>query len=168
MDDIVIRPAIEADAEAIGKLWEDLVSYHHALDERLPTAAEEGGARYARRVVHRLGDTYTRFLVAEDTSGAKGPYESGPIIGFALGLIIDIVPEMFVQETGGFLADIYVDAGYRRSGVGRELVTEMMGWFRSRGVQQMEWYVAAHNTAGRAFWDTMGGSDVMIRMRVGL
>jgi ribosomal protein S18 acetylase RimI-like enzyme len=160
VDDPVIRPAIAEDADAIGQLWAELVSYHRRLDGRLPLAAENGAERYARRVVDRLDDDYTRVLVAEN--------EAGSIVGFAVGVVIDLVPEMFAPESGGFVADIFVAETYRRSGVGRQLVDALADWFRSRGLEHMEWYVAAQNQAGREFWASLGGRDVMVRMRIEL
>ena len=41
-------------------------------------------------------------------------------------------------------------------------------WFRSRGIQHMEWYVAARNRDGRTFWESLGGRDIMVRMRMEL
>jgi len=159
MDDIVIRPAVEGDAQAIGELWEKLVAYHHALDPRLPTASDGGAALYARRVQDRIDDTHTRFIVAE---------RDGVIVGYVLGVIVDMVPEMFRPQVGGFLADIFVEETMRGHGIGRRLVEALTDWFHTRGVQHMEWYVAAHNDAGRKFWDAVGGKDIVIRMRMGL
>ncbi len=159
VDDIVIRPAVQADAEAVGKLWERLVLYHHQLDAHLPTASSEGARIYAERIAERIHDTHTHTLVADD---------HGRIVGFVMGLIMDMVPEIFEQEIGGFLADIFVEEDYRRTGIGRRLVDALTDWFRSRGVQHIEWYVAAHNQDGRAFWESVGGRDIMIRMRMDL
>jgi len=159
VDDVVIRPATEADAQAIGHLWEKLVSYHHNLDTDLPTATGDGAGIYGRRIANRIEDSHTRALVAE---------HDGQVIGFALGVIVDMMPEMFEQETGGFLADIFIEDRYRRLGVGRRLVHEIGQWFRSRGIQHMEWYVAARNRAGRDFWESIGGRDIMVRMRMEL
>jgi ribosomal protein S18 acetylase RimI-like enzyme len=158
--DPVIRPAAAEDAEAIGQLWTELVTYHRRLDGRLPRATENGAELYARRVIDRLGDDYTRVLVVEN--------DDGEVIGFAIGVIVDLVPEMFAGESGGFLADIFVAEDYRRGGVGRRLVDALADWFRSRGVEYMEWYVASENQAGRDFWASLGGRDVMVRMRISL
>jgi GNAT superfamily N-acetyltransferase len=162
VDDVVIRPATRADLEPIGMLWEKLVAYHRELDLRLPVAAVDGAERYTNRISDRLDDSYTRVLVAQL------PGDDGQVVGFALGVIVELVPEMFVKESGGFLADIFVEAEYRRRGTGRQLVEMLADWFRSRGVEYMEWYVAAQNTTGRAFWEMMGGHDVMVRMRIDL
>ncbi len=155
----MIRSARQEDAAAIARLWEHLVAYHQTLDGDLPQAAAEGGKRYAERLINRLDDTHTQVFVAE---------EGGKVVGYVLGVIADFVPEMFMPTIGGFLADIYVEDSNRRTGIGRALVETLMDWFRSRSVRYVEWYVASNNTAGRAFWQAVGGRDLMIRMRVNL
>ncbi len=156
MDQVVIRPAVNEDIEAIGHLWEALVAYHIAIDDRLPAAVANGGRRYARRLYDKLDDPYSRLLVAD---------LDGRVIGFAIGLLIDLTPDVFEQETGGFLADIFVDAPYRKCGIGRRLVHALSEWFHERGVRYFEWHVAARNQDGLAFWRALGGDPVMVRMR---
>lgn len=159
MAEPVIRPARREDADTIGALWTDLVAMHHAMDPRLPLAAREGDNRYAARVRAQLDDGYTHVLVAE---------VDGAVVGYVMGLVVDLVPDIFQQEITGFLADIYVVPAQRRQGVGRQLVEGLAGWFRSRGVQHMEWQVAAVNADGIAFWQSLGGKALMIRMRTAL
>lgn len=159
MDDLVIRPATGDDADAIAALWQQLVDHHHGLDAALPTATRDGPKRYADRVKHQLDDSFTHIIVAE---------QAGEIAGYVLGMVVDLLPDMFQGKMTGFLADIYVDESLRQRGVGRALVDELASWFKSRGVEQMEWYVASRNAAGRAFWENLGGRDVMVRMRLDL
>jgi GNAT superfamily N-acetyltransferase len=159
LDDLIIRPATDADADAIGVLWGQLVEHHRRLDPALPRAADDGEARYADRICDSLSDSYARAIVAE---------HDGDVIGFVLGMIIDLVPVTFEPEMTGFLADIFVTPAYRGYGVGRTLVDALGEWFCSRGVETMEWYVAARNEDARAFWQAVGGRDVMVRMRVDL
>ncbi len=156
MDDFLIRRASTEDTLQIGQLWEELVMFHHNIDPALPKAAKEGGKLYARSLADRVDDTHTGIFVAE---------ANGKLVGFILGVVADMIPEMFEQKTGGFLADIFVAEEYRQQGVGRQLVEALIGWFRNRGVRHVEWYVAAENDIGRAFWQSIGGKDVMIRMR---
>ena len=159
VDKIVIRPVAAADAPAIAELWESLVVYHQALDEALPGAAPNGAGRYTKRLLQHLDDDYTRAFVAES---------DGKIVGFILGMIVDLLPDIFAQEPGGFLADIYVDTNYRRCGIGRSLVESLIRWFREHGVTHFDWHVAAHNPDAVAFWHSMGGREVMFRMRATL
>jgi ribosomal protein S18 acetylase RimI-like enzyme len=156
---MVIRLVTSADAPSIAELWQSLVSYHQALDAALPGVAPNGAGRYAKRLLQHLDDPNTCALIAE---------EDGRVIGFALAMIVDLLPDTFAQEPGGFLADIFVDAAYRRQGIGRTLVNTMQAWFRERGITHYDWHVAARNPEGLAFWRSIGGREVMIRMRAEL
>lgn len=151
-----IRTATEEDATAIGQMWERLAAYHNALDSALPAAARGGGKVYAKRLVTRMNDPLTRVFVAE---------KDGILAGYVLAVIIDVIPDMFVQENSGFLADIFVEDEYRRHGVGRMLVETVRAWMQEHDVRHFEWYVAAHNTVGRQFWEAIGGRAVLTRMR---
>ena len=156
----LIRTAeTEEDARAISLLWAKLVDYHLDLDANMPVAAEDGAYRYAQRISHSMNDSYSRVLVAD---------HNGVIIGYVLGIVIDLLPEMFVEERTGFLADIYVDEAWRSHGVGTALVEALANWFRSRGVEYMEWYVASANADGIAFWKSRGGAEIMQRMRMSI
>lgn len=152
-----IRPAKASDVDAIGELWLQLVNFHRALDEDMPQAAEDGIHRYASRIRYSLNDTLVKTLVAE---------ADGLIVGYVMGMVIDLMPETFVEERAGMVADIYVLEAYRGQGVGLALMQSMKEWFVLRGVSHYEWYVASMNQQGRQFWEkTMGGKPIMIRMR---
>ncbi|MEO8397360.1 MAG: GNAT family N-acetyltransferase [Chloroflexota bacterium] len=152
----VIRLLKSEDVDAVAQLWEALVAHHRELDASLPPAAPQGARRYARRLIDRLEDRMSRVLVAE---------VDGKVVGYVLGVVVDLAPEMFSQEPSGFLADIYVDADYRRAGVGRALVEGLTAWFHEKGLSYYEWHVAARNEDSLAFWRSLGGREVMLRMR---
>ncbi|MDX2077967.1 MAG: GNAT family N-acetyltransferase [bacterium] len=159
MDDIIIRPATQADITAIGGLWKKLADHHQALDPRLPKPARFGDELYANRIGSQLDDAYHQVLVAD--------YHE-QIVGYVLGMIADYMPDIFVAESTGFLADIFVDEAHRGTGVGKKLVLALQAWFKSRGIVTMEWYVAAQNTSAKAFWEHIGGKNLIIRMRLDL
>ena len=156
MDDIVIRRAVLADTEAIGRLWEKLVRYHQRISPDLPRAAANGARVYARNMANRLSDSHTCVFVAD---------HEGVIVGYVLGVVVDLAPEMFEQEAGGFLADIFVEEDYRRQGVGRALVMSLRDWFKQRQLKHFEWHVAYENQEGLAFWHAINGRELMVRMR---
>ena len=156
VDHVTIRPARSDDVDAIARLWEALVEYHRELDSDLPPASHQGSIRYARRLVDQLDSPTTRVLVAVHDS---------QIVGYVLGVVVDLAPEIFAQEPSGFLADIYVDASQRRKGVGRALVEALVDWFRSNGLRYFEWHAAVQNPEGISFWRALGGREVMLRMR---
>lgn len=161
-----IRQATARDIDAIAHLWEALVKFHQALDADLPGATPQGAVRYGRRIIDRLDDPTARVLVAAvpplDGTGRE------QVVGYVLGLKVDLIPEMFAQESGGFLADIFVASEFRRQGIGRALVDTLTDWFHDEGLRYFEWHVAARNPEAVAFWRAIGGREVMLRMRANL
>ena len=156
MAEVIIRPVNKGDADALAEMWLDLVAYHQNLTDDLPGAARGGEHRYVRRILERLDDPYMCALVAE---------VEGQVVGFVLGMAVDLMPDIFDQRPSGFLADIYVEPHMRRHGVGRSLVNALIDWFRQCSIHTFEWHVSSNNPEGIAFWRSMGGRDVMIRMR---
>lgn len=156
MTEILVRQARRQDMGAIAKMWAALVAYHQELDPRLPPAAAGGSDRYARRLEERLHDPLTRILVAEIDQ---------QVVGYVLAMVVDLLGEMFVQESCGFVADIFVMPEHRKRGVGRALIDELMVWFANRDVRYYEWHVAARNEAAQAFWNALDGQPVLVRMR---
>jgi ribosomal protein S18 acetylase RimI-like enzyme len=156
MDALLIRPAARADLDAIGRMWGALVAYHETLDAALPHAAPMGEQRYAARIESHLDDRMACILVAQAGEA---------VVGYVLGVIVDLMPEMFAQEKSGFLADLFVEPGYRRRGIGARLLAGLNAWFCEHGIAYYDWHVSARNTAGIAFWEAMGGRPLMVRMR---
>lgn len=154
---MIIRIAHATDVDAIGALWLGLVKYHRALDTAMPVPAEDGLEQYKDRIRRTLDDFNVQVYVAQDEER---------VVGYILGSIVDLLPDTFEAQTAGMVADIHVDAAHRGRGIGTSLVRAMQNWFRLRGVEYYEWYVAAENSAGVAFWrDKMGGRPIMLRMR---
>lgn len=140
----------------VGQLWLQLVDYHNALDEALPRAAINGAERYAAHITDLMDDPHTRTYVALGENA---------LIGYVTGMILDMRPEMFEEETSGMISDIYVVPDHRNQGVGMALVRAMEGFFASRGVTYYEWFVASANVRGQAFWQQLGGREMVVRMR---
>jgi ribosomal protein S18 acetylase RimI-like enzyme len=157
VDVAAIRPVESRDQAAIARLWQALSDYHARIDPRLPLAVPGADERYAERLIERRGDPGTRVFVAE---------VDGQVVGYILGAIIDLHPDLFQHTDAGFIADIFVDPAYRRRGIARELVETISAWFTEQGAQHIEWQVAAANTAGVRFWEAVGGLAIMVRMRL--
>lgn len=157
--EVTIRRVRRRDESAIARLWEALSEYHLALDDRMPVPAEGAAERYAARLIERRNDPYTRAFVAEIER---------EVVGYVLGAVVDLHPDLFEHVESGYIADIYVDPAYRRRGIARMLLTAIRGWLAEQGVQHIEWQVAATNPAGTAFWEAVGGRPVMVRMRLPL
>ncbi len=156
---VTIREVEPRDEGAIARLWLELSEYHVALDPRLPVPVDGAAELYATRLLERRDDQYTRTYVAE---------VDGEVVGYVLGAVIDMLPDLFAHDDVGFIADIYVAESYRRHGIARRLVEAINGWFVGEGVSHTEWQVAAANESGRRFWEAVGGRPLIVRMRVDL
>jgi GNAT superfamily N-acetyltransferase len=155
-DDITIRPVAPPDEGAIARLWQALTDYHVQLDPRLPTSTPGAAENYAARLLERRDDPYTQTFVAE---------VGGQVVGYVLGAIIELQPDLFVYADSGFIADVFVDPAYRRRGIARRLVEAITAWFAERGVFLVEWQVAAQNPDAIRFWESVGGQPLTIRMQ---
>lgn len=155
----MIRLATTDDAKRIGELWLEMVNYHQQFDELMFRASEHGAEFYETSILSRLPDPQTRVLVAD---------VDGEVVGYVLGMLVNITPEMFAPIRSGFLADISVTEAYRRQGIGRELVERLVLWFQSQDVTYFEWHVSEKNQNAVKFWKSIGGETIMLRMRTNI
>ncbi|MEO1439620.1 MAG: GNAT family N-acetyltransferase [Chloroflexota bacterium] len=154
---MTVRPARHDEAGDIAELWLELVAYHQSLDPALPLPAPDGDVSYGHFIMNRIERPDSLVLVAVN--------DRGVVVGYALTMMIDLVPETFEQQKAAFIADIYVQESARRHGHGRALYKAIVDWCALNDLQTLELEVAAHNPAGRAFWQAMGGRELMVRMR---
>lgn len=154
---VTIRPVEPRDERAIARLWQALSDYHVEIDSRLPPPTPGAAERYAERLIERRDDPQTHTFVA---------VVDGKVVGYVLGAVIDLHPDLFQHVDSGFIADIFVDSAYRQQGIARQLVETINKWFAEQGVTRTEWQVAAANVEGIRFWEAVGGQSIMIRMRM--
>ncbi len=156
-EEVTIRLVEPRDQEAIARMWEALSAYHTQLDSRMPQMAAGAPAAYASRLVEVRNDAQTHAFVAE---------VEGMVVGYVLGAIVDLTPDLFEHEDVGFVADIYVEPEQRRQGIARQLFSAICDWFAAQGVHQIEWQVAVANAEARRFWEAVGGRALTMRMRL--
>jgi len=138
---MTVRRAVPEDFDAVAALWRE-------FDHELPPPTHEGPAD----VEHELGEVREIIdseiaFVAED--------DDGPV-GFALAR----------RRADGFgtLTDLYVARAARRSGVATELIREVLGAFRSRGVERFDLEVLASNNVARSLYARWGLKDDVVIM----
>lgn len=123
----------------------------------MPASTPGAADRYAARLIERRADPYTRAYVAE---------VDGQVVGYILGAVLDLHPDLFQHADAGFIADIFVDPGHRQQGLARRLVETINSWFAEQGVRYSELQVAAANETGIRFWESVGGRSITMRMRI--
>jgi ribosomal protein S18 acetylase RimI-like enzyme len=137
-----VRRAAAQDFDAIADLWRQ-------FDHELPPPTHEGPAdveKELEEVREIIGSEIA--LVAEDDDGTP--------VGFALAR----------RRAPGFgtLTDLYVVQEARRSGIGTELMREVLAAFRSVGIEQLDLDVLASNHVARSLYARWGLKDEVVIM----
>ncbi|HUG65444.1 MAG TPA: GNAT family N-acetyltransferase [Gaiellaceae bacterium] len=137
-----VRRAAVGDFEAIAGLWRQ-------FDHEIPPPTHEGPADEAKE----LGEVREIIaseiaLVAEDDDGTP--------IGFALAR----------RRAPGFgtLTDLYVARDARRSGIGTELMREVLSALRELEIEHLDLDVVASNLVARSLYARWGLKDEVIIM----
>jgi ribosomal protein S18 acetylase RimI-like enzyme len=131
---VTIREARPDDLELLRRLRDDFqreLGKPSFFDEPWETVAEDVENTIANGVA----------LIAE---------ESGEPVGYALA---SVVPQTPIR---GHLYDLYVEAGNRGRGVGRELIAETAAHLQERGVTHLSLDVALGNDSARRLYERLG------------
>jgi ribosomal protein S18 acetylase RimI-like enzyme len=154
-DAVLIRRAEPSDVSALGRLGAALVRAHHAFDaHRFLTPApglEEG---YAHFLQTQLAEGDVAIFVAE---------RAGAIVGYVYAAV---EPRSWkeLRDVAGFIHDVVVDPGARRSGVGRRLIETAAAWFVTRGVPRVMLWTAEQNQEAQRLFEHLGFRRTMIEM----
>ena len=135
-----VRRAAADDVDAIAELWRQ-------FDHEIPPPTHEGPADVEKELgeVREIVASEIAF-VAEDDGGAP--------VGFALAR----------RRAPGFgtLTDLYVSRDARRSGIGTELMREVLAAFRSEQIHHLDLEVMAANHVARSLYARWGLKDEVV------
>jgi ribosomal protein S18 acetylase RimI-like enzyme len=137
-----VRRATPDDVEPVSELW-------RLLDHEVPAPTHAGPPDLEKELaeVAEIIASETAF-VAEDDDGAP--------VGFALAR---------TRAPGyGTLTDLYVAQEARRSGIGTELMREVLAAFRELGIEQLDIEVTASNAVARSLYGRWGLRDEVVVM----
>lgn len=153
---VQIRKATAKDIRDILPVWGELADFHSALDSAF-APSESWPREYG---------AYLRTLMTRDDAIAVVARDGTTLIGYAVGRLTTL-PPFFEHRHRGYIHDVYVKPPFRRHGVGRGLVGEILAWLRQRGVSIVELTVAANNDAV-PFWERLGFRVYMHHMKLEL
>ena len=139
---MTVRRATPEDFDAVAKLWRE-------FDHEIPQPTHEGPADPEKELAEMA-----EILENEIAFVALG--DDGAPVGFALAR----------ERAPGFgtLTDLFVGREDRRSGVGTELMREVLAAFRERGVEQLDLEVVAANAGARSLYARWGLRDEVVVM----
>ena len=139
---MTVRRATAADFGAIAGLWRE-------FDHEIPPPTHEGPADPDTELaeIAEILEAEIAFVALDD--------DLKPV-GFALAR----------ERAPGFgtLTDLFVDREDRRSGVGTELMREVLTAFRERGIEQLDLEVVASNAGARSLYARWGLRDEVVIM----
>jgi len=152
---IVIRPGLDADMPALGRLGALLISLHHDFDpQRFFATNPRTADAYTVYLGHQAKDDQAVVLVAE---------EADVVVGYAFGAVQG--PDyMALRGRAGVLHDLIVDPARRREGAGRQLLDAMIVAFAKLGAPQLVLSTAAKNEAAQRLFAERGFRRTMIEM----
>jgi GNAT superfamily N-acetyltransferase len=162
--DVRIRPAREGDAEALGRLWLELLEAQADLDGRMGVA-DDALERWKNDFPMWLRDDARHIVVAEavDEAGDADDEEEGAaedegagggrqaIHGFASAHRWGPAP-VYRDDPEVFLDELYVRPAARRQGIGSRLVAAVTDWADEGDAHRIRLRVLDANEEGRAFW----------------
>jgi GNAT superfamily N-acetyltransferase len=151
-----IRPATPDDRAAIGRLWRELMDFHHQFDDRAFALVPDAAEIWLRQLDASLTDDNCLVLVAE---------VEGQLVGYAVGDLSEAKP-MFQHGPYGAIGTFYVTATWRRRGIGRRLVERLLAWFHQRGMPEARVTAWASNPVSNAFWRALGFQPKTIGMNL--
>jgi len=139
---MTVRRAGPDDYEAIAALWRD-------FDHEVPPPIHEGPADQEKELaeVAEILASETAFVAIDD---------DGASVGFALA--------RRRTATLGTLTDLYVARDARRSGVGTELMREVLSALGAQGIEQIDLEVVASNAVARLLYGRWGFRDDVVVM----
>jgi ribosomal protein S18 acetylase RimI-like enzyme len=151
---IKIRPADPGDADALGRMGAGLARLHHDWDpERflLEDDVEEG---YRWWLTRESKNKKAVVLVAE---------LDGKIVGYAYGRAEPRDWNLLLDAYGGF-HDLWLEPEARGSGLGEQLVREMVQRLKAMGVPRIVLSTSAKNDAAQRFFAKLGWRPTMVEM----
>jgi GNAT superfamily N-acetyltransferase len=78
------------------------------------------------------------------------------IVGIISGKIEKPISILIEPRLTGMITRAYVDDSYRRKGIGRQMMTTMLDWFRNKGVQFANIGSIGANKIGTKVWKNLG------------
>jgi ribosomal protein S18 acetylase RimI-like enzyme len=154
-DSIAIRRATTADLPALGRLGALLLRTHYQFDPlrfMAPGSHPEEG--YSWFLGTQLRDDDVVVFVAERKADIVGYVYAG------------LEPQSWkeLRDACGFIHDVVVDEGGRRSGVATALMEAAINWLRDRGAPRVVLGTAQQNDRAQRLFERLGFRRTMVEM----
>lgn len=140
---VIVRPAVESDAETVAKLVRELAVY-----ERLEEFARATADDFRKHLFGPRPAAEAIVAVAEATAEP---------VGFALFFTTF---STFRGQPGVYLEDVFVKPEWRGRGVGKRLLAAVARRAVDRGCGRLEWAVLDWNESAIGFYRSLGAGPL--------
>ena len=86
------------------------------------------------------------------------------IVGIVVGKIFKTL-KVTGYERCGFISNVYVKKEYRRKGIAKKLIKEIIGWFKKKGATKISLELYKDNIAAIKLYHKFGFKDYTIKMK---
>jgi GNAT superfamily N-acetyltransferase len=150
-----VRRATAADLPALGRLGALLMRTHYDFDrDRFLVPGDNAEQGYAHFLGSQLGEDEVVVFVAE---------QDGEVIGYVYAGL-EPISWKELRDACGFIHDVAVDEGGRRSGVATALIEAAIAWLREQGAPRVVLWTAEKNDAAQQLFARHGFRRTMIEM----
>jgi ribosomal protein S18 acetylase RimI-like enzyme len=149
-----IRKASLQDIDALVTLNSTLADYHASLDQYYKPG-HKTESYFREKILEVIFNKNIHILVAE----------TNEIIGYIIGVIEEAKP-FVIPDTIGKISHAFVKEEYRHQGVGTNLVTRLLTWFKEHDITYVELSVDSRNESAIAAWHNLGFKEYMKKMRL--
>ncbi|MBS1623100.1 MAG: GNAT family N-acetyltransferase [Bacteroidetes bacterium] len=142
---MIYRRANSADVPQMLPLWRYLIDIHAPV-EPMFEVVDGAEAKFAEFVKSLLEKENYRVIVAED---------EGKIAGYVIAHV-SLTPDVFVIRRRMYVQDMVIEPAYRRQGIAKQLMSEVLDFAREQEVEKIDLLVAVQNEGANKFWQEMG------------
>jgi GNAT superfamily N-acetyltransferase len=146
---IKIVKAEERHVPDICKLWLEFMRFSEDID---PIFEPRDGAMMV------FEKEYLRPFMKLENSLILVSLDGEKVVGYSYSLISDL-SKLEKRKQYGCVHDFFINADYRRRGIGEKMYAEILNWFHSRNINRIELQVIAKNEAACSFWRKHGYGD---------
>lgn len=86
------------------------------------------------------------------------------IIGMILGKIVNTLSIIKFKKRG-YISNLYILPKYRRKGIAKKLVRELIEWFKSHNIKNLRLEVYSKNKPALNIYDKLGFKEYAIKMK---
>lgn len=145
-----IIPARVEHIPEIVEIWKEFIDYHGEF-EPVFSRREDGHLNFGK---------FVGKLLEQGGSQVLTMVEGKRVIAYSIARI-ESYPPVFLIDKYGAIWDLVVKDEFRRRGIGGKMLTRIVEWFKSKGVDRIELKVVAKNAIGCSFWEKQGFREYM-------